>query len=102
MDANHICPKCCVPLKKYDTVKRIVRGKNHSKKIVSIERYRCPKCQAIHRILPGTLYPYKQYEADIIDGVIQNLIDPDTLGFEDFPCEQTMKRWKKQGIKPKL
>lgn len=45
---------------------------------------------------------FKHYEADIIDGVVEGLIGPDTLGYEDFPCEETMKRWKKQGIKPRL
>ena len=85
-------------MKRYDTVKRIVRGKDHTKKFVSIERYKCPKCNTIHRNLPEYLYPFKHYEADIIDGVVEGLIGPETLGFEDFPCEETMKRWKKQGV----
>lgn len=89
-------------MKKYDSVKRIVRGKNHSKKIIVIERYKCPKCKTIHRDLPDFVYPYKQYNSDIIDGVVEGLINSETLGFEDFPCEATMKRWKKQGIKPRL
>jgi hypothetical protein len=79
-----------------------VRGKNHSKELVSIERYKCPKCKKIHRNLPDNLYPFKHYESDIIDGVREGLISPETLGFEDFPCEETMKRWKKLGIKPRL
>ena len=83
-------------------MKRIVRGKDHSKKLVAIERYKCPKCKTIHRDLPKYLYPFKHYESDIIDGVVEGLIGPDTLGYEDFPCEETMKRWKKQSIKPRL
>lgn len=96
------CPNCKEKLKRYDTVKRIVRGKNHSKKHVAIERYKCPKCKTIHRDLSEYVYPFKHYEADIIDGVVEGLIGPDTLGYEDFPCEETMKRWKKQCIKPRL
>ena len=83
-------------------MKRIVRGKNHSKKHVAIGRYKCPKCKTIHRELSECVYPFKHYEADIIDGVVEGLIGPDTLGYEDFPCEETMKRWKKQCIKPRL
>ena len=63
------CPDCKEKLKRYDTVKRIVRGKDHSKKLVAIERYKCPKCKTIHRDLPEYLYPFKHYESDIIDGV---------------------------------
>ena len=61
-------------------MKRIVRGKNHSKKLVAIERYKCPKCKTIHRDLSEYVYPFKHYEADIIDGVVEGLIGPDTLG----------------------
>lgn len=42
------------------------------------------------------MYPYKQYEAEIIDGVREGLIDSSTLGFEDYPSEMTMKRWRKE------
>jgi hypothetical protein len=44
--------------------------------------------------LPDFIFPYKQYEADIIIGVIEGLITCDTLGFEDYPCEMTMIRWR--------
>ena len=60
------------------------------------------RCKTIHRDLSEYVYPFKHYEADIIDGVVEGLIGPDTLGYEDFPCEETMKRWKKQCIKPRL
>ena len=36
--------------------------------------------------------------AKIIDGVIEGLITCDTVGFEDYPCELTMIRWKTQNI----
>ena len=26
-------------------------------------------------------------------GVIEGLITPETLGYEDYPCEMTMHRW---------
>lgn len=56
--------------------------------------------QAEARIFIGrrVIYPYKQYESEIIDGVIEGLITCDTVGFEDYPCELTMIRWKTQNI----
>lgn len=101
-DIDKNCPECGTNLKRYDSVKRIVRGKNHSKRLVAIDRYKCSKCKTIHRDTPDCLYPFKQYDSEIINGVLEGLIGPDVLGFEDFPCEETMKRWKKQGLKPRL
>ena len=94
------CPKCGGQLKYYDSVKRIVRTKYGIKNQVSIRRLRCRKCRALHRELPDFLLPFKQYEAEIILGVIEGLITCDTLGFEDYPCEMTMLRWR--AFPPKL
>lgn len=90
------CPKCYGEMKYYDNVKRIVRTKRRVTKRVKILRLRCINCGAIHRVIPRLLYPYKQYEAELIRGVIEGLITPETLGYEDYPCEATMERWKSQ------
>lgn len=50
-------------------------------------------CNSIHREIPPEILPFKQYEKEIVEGVIEGLITSDTLGFEDYPCEMTMKRW---------
>lgn len=92
------CPVCGGALKYYDKVDRLIRGKSGAKQIVKIERYRCQCCSRTHRRLPDYIFPFKQYEADIIVGVIENLITVETLGFEDYPCELTMKRWRTQKI----
>lgn len=97
-----ICEKCGAVLKHYDRVVRIVKGKGGVKSYIYVERYRCPKCKTIHRFLPECVHPYKQYDSEIVDGVIEGLIDSDTLEFEDYPCEMTMKRWRQHGLKPKL
>lgn len=89
-----ICPKCGGQLKYYDSVKRIVRTKYGIKSKIDIKRFRCCKCDSVHRELPDCIVPYKQYEADIIFGVVEGLITCETLGFEDYPCEMTMTRWK--------
>jgi hypothetical protein len=44
--------------------------------------------------LPDYLFPYKQYEREVIIGVMDGYITPETIGYEDYPCEMTMKRWK--------
>jgi uncharacterized Zn finger protein len=90
------CPDCGGYLKYYDKVKRIVRTKGRISKYIEIRRLRCVECGEIHRELPDDIYPYKQYEAEIIRGVLEELIIPDTIGFEDYPCEMTMIRWKSQ------
>ena len=54
------------------------------------------KCGVLHREIPNDLLPYKQYEVEVIKGVIEGLINCETLGFEDYPCEMTMNRWLSQ------
>ncbi|MDR3050713.1 MAG: DUF6431 domain-containing protein [Oscillospiraceae bacterium] len=91
------CP-CCSgkDLKHYDTVKRIIRTKAGATTWVRIRRIRCVNCGAVHRELPDYILPYKQYETEVILGVLDGLITSDTLGYEDYPCEMTMSRWLKQ------
>lgn len=95
-----ICPKCGGQLKYYDHVKRIARTKYGKKNRIDIRRFRCQQCGSIHRELPNNIFPYKQYEADIIVGVLEGFITCETLGFEDYPCEMTMFRWRQ--FPPKL
>ncbi len=90
------CPNCGEKLKRYDEVQRIVRTKGHRTNHVKIQRLRCPSCGRIHRELPSYIFSYKQYDADVIQGVIEGFITSDTLGFEDYPCEMTMIRWRAQ------
>ena len=83
-DSKSTCPKCGGQLKYYDTVKRIVRTKYGVKNKVDIRRFRCQKCSAMHRELPDFIFPYKQYEAEIIIGVLEGFITCETLGFEGY------------------
>lgn len=92
------CPKCGGALKYYDSVQRIVRTKNRISKHIEIRRLKCTKCGMLHREIPDDIFPYKQYEAEIIRGVLEGLITSDVLGFEDYPCEMTMIRWRAQKI----
>ena len=91
-----ICPKCGGRLRYFDTVKRILRTKARVTEWIEIRRLRCVSCSALHRELPEELLPYKQYEAEVIIGVLEGLITCETLGFEDYPCEMAMSRWMAQ------
>ncbi|MBT9803400.1 DUF6431 domain-containing protein [Blautia sp. MCC269] len=96
-DNGPICPHCGGQTHYYDKAKRIVKGKYGEVRKIYVYRYRCLQCGEIHRIIPDTLIPFKHYEREIIQGVIEGTITPDTLGFEDYPSEMTMHRWKKDG-----
>ena len=90
------CPRCGGELKYYDRVQRIVRTKNRKTRRFPMRRLRCQECRALHRELPELIFTYKQYEAEVIIGVLEGLITCETLGFEDYPCEMTMIRWVAQ------
>ena len=73
------CQDCGGKLKYYDKVRRIVRTKGRVSKWVNVPRYQCSECGCIHRYLPDYIYPYKQYESEIIAGVIEGLITCETF-----------------------
>ena len=87
------CPCCSGHLKYYDKVPRISRTKGRMIYCVEVRRFKCVQRKAVHRELTEDIFPHKQYEAEIIKGVLEGLITSDTLGYEDYPCEITMKRW---------
>ena len=85
MNECSACPRCGGRLKYYDSVPRLVRTKGRQTSRVPMRRLRCSGCGAIHREMGGLFFPYKQYEAEVIFGVL-----------EDYPCEMTMLRWLSQ------
>lgn len=96
------CPVCSGELKYYDHVHRIVKGKEGNKRIIKIRRVRCTQCHKIHRELTKEFLPYLHYEREIIIGVANGWITPETLGFEDYPSETTMSRWHRLRFPPTL
>ena len=58
-----------------------------------VERQYCKSCGIVRRKMPPDIYPYKHYSKYVIDGVVLGRYTPDTIGFEDYPCEMTMRRW---------
>lgn len=97
-----VCPDCGGYLSGYDHVQRIVRTKYGNRNFVDIPRYRCRRCKRLHRAIPAYILPHKQYETEIVRGVVEGLITCETLGFEDYPCELTMKHWRTQRASLKL
>lgn len=87
------CPYCGRMMRQYDKIDRLVIRKYGIREKTKIVRNRCDKCAVTLRELPDWLLPYKHYDKNIIIGVVEGLITPETLGFEDYPCENTMKRW---------
>lgn len=88
-----ICILCGKELVYQDSVKRIKKTKYGEKSFVLVPRYLCKNCHTIRRYLPDDLVRMKHYEKEVITGVIEGLITSETLGFEDYPSEETMKRW---------
>lgn len=93
-----VCPNCGGYLSGYDHVSRIIRTKGGDSSFIKVCRYRCKRCNRLHRAIPDCILPYKRYETEVIRGVIEGLITCETLGYEDYPCELTMKRWCAQRI----
>lgn len=97
IESNEIipnCPICGERMTHYDSIKRIWRKEGGSTDWIVIRRFRCDKCSRIMRELPDVLTPYKHYETDVIEGVIEGIIQPTDKESEDFPTVETMERWK--------
>lgn len=93
------CPNCGGELRYYDKVRRMVRERYGRKRELYLRRYRCKECGVTHREMQDFLIPYKRYEREIIFGVMEGLITCETLGFEDYPCELTMRLWMRFGTR---
>lgn len=91
-----VCPYCGSGMKIFDRVVRKIKGKRGIHREIVLRRVKCDYCKSIHRVIPIDIYPFKHYEYEIIQGVIEGFITVDTYGFEDNPCEQTMKRWLRE------
>jgi len=65
-----------------------------SKEIIKIQRLKCPHCNRLHNALPDFLVPYKHYTTEIISGVLDGVVSSTDQDSEDYPCEETMNRWK--------
>lgn len=64
-----------------------------------IERRKCEDCSTTHRILPDDQVPFKHYESELIEKVIDDVLtDDEVLESEDYPCDETKAGWREWGI----
>ena len=89
-----VCPECQSPMKYRDSRARHIRVEGGRKLWGRIRRLFCKNCHRLHNELPTNLSPYKHYEVEVIEGVVDEVISPDDLESEDHPCARTMVRWK--------
>ncbi len=61
-----------------------------------INRLKCTNesCGRLHRELPECLSPYKHYDAQLIEDVLDDVVSEEDVECEDYPSEQTMKHWR--------
>lgn len=93
-DETKKCPYCGGLSKFHHYVGRTVRSEYGKKERIRIKELKCKSCGKMFRDLPSYLKPNKQFRGDIIDGFISNELSIEDLEYEDFPSEQTIKRWK--------
>lgn len=61
-----------------------------------IRRLKCSngKCGRLHNELPDCIFPYKHYDAGLIEDVAEGVVSEEDMETEDYPCEGTMKHWR--------
>ena len=92
-ETSHICPVCHGTLHYRDSRPRTRKKEGGIKEHLMIRRFRCCDCHSYHNELPDCLVPYKHYEAEVISGVLDEVIRPEDLESEDYPSFSTMRRW---------
>lgn len=83
-------------MKYRDSRKRVHKEPGGIKKWYLINRLKCSnaECGGLHNELPDIMFPYKHYGTEIIEDVLDDVVEPGDQGYEDYPCEGTMKHWK--------
>ena len=92
---DSICPICGAPLTTRDHRKRVWKKECGKKSWVMIRRLVCTNkdCNHLHNELPDFLIPYKHYEAQLIEDVIDETITEDDVVEMDYPSLMTIKVW---------
>ena len=84
-ETSHICPVCHGTLHYRDSRPRICKKEGGIKEHLMIRRFRCCDCHSYHNELPDCLVSYKHYEAEVISGILDEVIRPEDLESEDYP-----------------
>ena len=59
-----------------------------------LRRLMCPECRRLHLELPDILIPQKHYASEVIENVVDEVSTEEDESTEDYPCGDTMERWK--------
>lgn len=59
-----------------------------------LRRLICPECRRLHLELPDVLVPQKHYASEVIENVVDEVSTEEDESTEDYPCGDTMERWK--------
>ncbi len=59
-----------------------------------INRLVCTGCGKLHNELPVCLCPYKHYDTQLIEDVLEGVVSEEDIECEDYPSEWTMKHWR--------
>lgn len=96
-EEDTICPECGSPLCRRDRKLRVHKEAGGKKSWFAINRLKCTneKCRRLHNELPDCMIPYKHYGSDIIEDVVDEVVGSDDLETENYPCEATVKNWKR-------
>lgn len=72
------------------------KGAGGLKEWYRIRRLKCQndKCGRLHNELPDCMFPYKHYDAGLIEDVVDGVVSGDDPETEDYPCEETINHWK--------
>lgn len=95
MATDERCEDCGGKLRHYDTVSRIVRTERGERQWIKVQRKYCVLCGRVRRYLPNYLLPYRHYRSNIIFGFLSGDLTSFNLDYEDYPCETTIKEWKR-------
>lgn len=102
---NPVCPECGKTLKMRDHKRRIHKLAGGIREWYMIPRMECTNdgcvCK-LHSCIPGSLCPYKHYDAGLIEDVVDDVLSSDDPETEDYPCEGTMNLWKEWIEKNKI
>jgi hypothetical protein len=84
------CPSCGGPLIYRDRVLRNLKNLFGEVRRFLLRRLRCQLCKGYHRELPNIIQPFKHYDSEAIQCVIDRSPDADMCAADD----STIRRWK--------
>jgi hypothetical protein len=84
------CPLCGGLLCYRDSVFRKLKNLASEIRLFLLRRLLCQVCGKLHRELPNIIYPYKHYEADVIQAIIEEREEASSCGADNA----TIRRWK--------